>query len=125
MLPPTNGRARHRWRPPPPTHPRTLFITLRESHRLTLSAHAAGHWPAPGRAIGARVLDTDLEAVDEADRSTPLGLAAREGHIALVEALLERGANPHGAGASWATPLAWAERRGHRAIVTLLQSLGA
>lgn len=67
----------------------------------------------------------DLEAVDEADRSTPLGLAAREGHIALVEALLERGANPHGAGASWATPLAWAERRGHRAIVTLLQSLGA
>ncbi len=40
----------------------------------------------------------DLEAVDEADRSTPLGLATREGHIALVEALFGRGANPHGAG---------------------------
>jgi RNA polymerase sigma factor (sigma-70 family) len=67
----------------------------------------------------------DIEAVDEADRSTPLGLAAREGHLELVELLLATGARPDGAGASWATPLAWAQRRRHGAVAELLRSRGA
>jgi len=69
-------------------------------------------------------LGADIEAVDESDRSTPLGLAAREGHMELVEVLLEAGAKPTGAGAAWATPLAWAQRLGHGAVADLLRSRG-
>jgi RNA polymerase sigma factor (sigma-70 family) len=67
----------------------------------------------------------DIEAVDEEDRSTPLGIAAREGDRAQVELLLEKGADPNGAGAPWATPLAWAERRRHTEIAALLRERGA
>ena len=67
----------------------------------------------------------DLEAVDEEDRSTPLGIAAREGNAELVQLLLDAGGRPTGCGASWAAPLAWASRRGHTHIVALLQQHGA
>jgi ankyrin repeat protein len=62
----------------------------------------------------------DINAVDEEDRSTPLGIAARDGKRELVELLLEAGADPGAAGAPWATPAAWAERRGHTDIADLL-----
>jgi ankyrin repeat protein len=42
-----------------------------------------------------------------------------------VELLLEKGADPNGAGAPWATPLAWAERRRHTEIAALLRERGA
>jgi ankyrin repeat protein len=61
----------------------------------------------------------DIDAIDEQDRSTPLGIAAREGKRDLVELLLEAGADPGAAGAPWATPAAWAERRGHAEIAEL------
>ena len=62
----------------------------------------------------------DVNAIDEEDRSTPLGIAAREGRTELVELLLEAGADPEVAGAPWATPLAWAERRGETEMAEIL-----
>lgn len=67
----------------------------------------------------------DVNAIDEEDRSTPLGIAAREGHAALVKLLLENGADPNGAGTNWAKPLAWAQRRGHGMIEATLREGGA
>ncbi len=67
----------------------------------------------------------DIDAVDEEDRSTPLGIAAREGQAEFVDLLLANGADPKAAGANWATPLAWAERRGHERIAAKLRACGA
>jgi ankyrin repeat protein len=67
----------------------------------------------------------DIDAIDEEYRSTPLGLAARWGHPHMVALLLERGADPNKAGASWSTPLAWARKKGHREIEADLRQAGA
>ena len=63
----------------------------------------------------------DIDAVDEEDRSTPLGIAAREGALERVELLLDAGADPSAAGAPWATPAAWAERRGHSEVAEIIR----
>jgi len=66
-----------------------------------------------------------IDPIDEAYQSTPLGLAARWGRTEMVRFLLEKGADPGLAGATWATPLVWAERGGHSAVAALLKkSLG-
>ena len=67
----------------------------------------------------------DPNAIDEEERSTPLGLAARAGEKRTVEYLLEHGADPNLAGAAWATPLAWAQKRGHGEIAVVLRRRGA
>lgn len=67
----------------------------------------------------------DIDAIDEDDRSTPLGIAAREGRAEVVDLLLANGADSTAAGANWATPLAWAERRGHEKIAAMLRAHGA
>lgn len=66
----------------------------------------------------------DINAVDEENRSTPLGIAAREGQAEFVDLLLANGADPNAAGASWAKPLDWAERRGHKKITAKLRTCG-
>ena len=40
-------------------------------------------------------------------------MASRWGQVEMVEYLLNQGADPNKAGASWATPLSWAKRKGH------------
>jgi len=66
-----------------------------------------------------------LDPVDEEYQSTPLGMAARWGHVEMVNWLLQQGANPNKAGASWATPLAWAKKKGHADIEDILLKSGA
>jgi RNA polymerase sigma factor (sigma-70 family) len=67
----------------------------------------------------------DINAIDEEDRSTALGLAARSGEKRTVQYLLDHGADPNLAGAAWATPLAWAQKRGHEEAATILRQHGA
>ncbi|WP_164545418.1 ankyrin repeat domain-containing protein [Paenibacillus albus] len=62
-----------------------------------------------------------LEAVDEENRTTPLGWAAKYGKLEMVTFLLQQGAEIEPVGVpQWATPLAWAQRRGNEAIAKLL-----
>jgi ankyrin repeat protein len=84
-------------------------------HRLTLLHHMA----AEGEIGKARLLldhGAAIDAIDEEYRSTPLGVAARRGQLAMVDLLLSRGADPERAGMPWATPLAWARRKGYDAV---------
>lgn len=71
----------------------------------------------------------DLHARDEDICSTPLGWAAKYGQLAMVELLLQQGAQPNLPDElpdlAWATPLAWAMRRGHAQIAQLLHRRGA
>lgn len=64
----------------------------------------------------------DINRVDDEYRSTPLGYAARWGHVELVKLLLGCGADPNKSGAPWSTPLAWARKKNHDEIENLLQS---
>jgi uncharacterized protein len=110
-------------------HERTAAFLLDHSmdpnhmnwHRLTLLHHMA----AEGEIGKARLLvdhGAAIEAIDEEYRSTPLGLAARRGQLAMVEFLLDRGADSRHAGMPWATPLAWAVKKGHDSIAARLHA---
>ncbi len=67
----------------------------------------------------------DIDPVDEAYQSTPLGLAARWGHLEMVKYLLSHGADINKSGAPWSTPLAWARKKGHREVEEFLLNSGA
>jgi ankyrin repeat protein len=93
-------------------------------HRFTLLHHMA----AEEEVVKAKLLvahGADIDAIDDEYRSGPLGVAARRGQSAMVALLLERGADPVAAGASWAVPLAWAERKGHSHVADMLRKAGA
>ncbi len=66
-----------------------------------------------------------IDPVDEEYFSTPLGMAARWGHLEMVKFLLENGADPGVSGADWSTPLAWSRQKGHREIEDILLNYGA
>jgi uncharacterized protein len=66
-----------------------------------------------------------INPVDEEYQSTPLGMAARWGHIEMVKYLLQQGADPDKSGASWSTPLAWAKKKGHVEIEKILRKARA
>ena len=67
----------------------------------------------------------ELDPVEEEYLSTPLGLAARWGHVEMTNYLLSKGADINKAGASWATPFAWAKKKGHVEIEKILRKSGA
>ena len=67
----------------------------------------------------------DVNYVDDEYRSTPLGYAARWGHVEMVKVLLDSGADPNKSGAPWSTPLSWARRKHHAQVETLLLDAGA
>jgi len=62
----------------------------------------------------------DLEAIDDHLCSTPLAWAAKFGKVAMVELLLQRGAQREPPVPGWALPVEWARRRGHADIVGML-----
>lgn len=67
----------------------------------------------------------NINPIDEAYQSTPLGLAARWGHTEMVKYLLQQRADVNKSGASWATPLAWARKMGHVEVEQILLNSGA
>lgn len=67
----------------------------------------------------------DINPIDEAYHSTPLGLAARWGQTEMVEYLLQQGADPNLSGAAWSTPMAWAKKKGFPEIAKMLVGAGA
>ena len=92
-------------------------------HRFTLLHHMA----ADGESAKARLLldhHAEIDPIDDEYLSTPLGVAARRGQAALVQLLLDRGADPTASGAPWSTPLAWATSKGHDAIAAILRHHG-
>jgi len=64
----------------------------------------------------------DINAIDEEYQSTPLGMAARWGHVEMVSYLIQQGADKNKAGAAWAIPLTWAKRKGHSEIERILHT---
>lgn len=66
-----------------------------------------------------------INALEDEYLSTPLGLAARWGHVEMVEYLLQQGADPNESGAHWSTPLAWARKKGRLEIERILLEAGA
>ena len=93
-------------------------------HHFTLLHHMAAEGDIPKARL---LLDhgAGINTIDEEYRSTPLGCAARRGQKEMVGLLLERGADPNRAGASWATPLAWSRKKGRAAIEADLRLAGA
>jgi uncharacterized protein len=67
----------------------------------------------------------DVNYIDDEFRSTPLGYAARWGHVAMVKLLLDSGANPNRSGAPWSTPLAWAQKKNNVEVEKILHEAGA
>ena len=51
-------------------------------------------------------------------------MAARWGHVEMVNYLIAKGADINKAGASWSTPLAWAKKKGHAEIEKVLIDAG-
>ena len=66
-----------------------------------------------------------INAIEEEYQSTPLGMAARWGQIEMVEFLLNKGADPQLAGATWSTPLSWSRSKSHGEIESILLKAGA
>jgi len=66
----------------------------------------------------------DLNLIDDAYQSTPLGLAVRWGQVEMVEYLLKQKADPNKSGAPWSPPLAWARKKEHAEIEEMLKKAG-
>lgn len=69
--------------------------------------------------------DAHIDPIEDEYQSTPLGMAARWGHIHMVTYLLDQGADVNKSSAAWSTPLSWAQKKGHKKIEDILLNAGA
>ena len=66
----------------------------------------------------------DVNSQDEAVKNTALHYASANGHVAIVDKLLERGAEKDAANESGNTALHWAAQNGHTEVVLRLLNAG-
>ena len=66
-----------------------------------------------------------INPIEEEYQSTPLGMAARWGHLEMVKYLLRQGADPTMAGAIWSTPVTWARKKRYPEVELALVNAGA
>ena len=90
-------------------------------HLAALRGSAGSHGTILARLLAARV------PADQPDAQglSPLHKAAVQGHVAVVEALLQAGANPNAGARDGSTPLHLAAHKGHAALASLLAGAGA
>jgi ankyrin repeat protein len=67
----------------------------------------------------------DIAGKDNRSGQTALSWAAMGGHEAMVELLLEKGADMECRSNDYRKPLWWAAKKGHKAVVKLLLEKGA
>ncbi len=81
--------------------------------------HYAALDETPDRAEWLIAAGIEIDAIDHQSGTTPLGLAAWNGNLAIVDFLLNQGADaslPHES--KWAQPLTFAKEQGHNEIVS-------
>ena len=71
--------------------------------------------------ISCHLVDVDCVGLE---KITPLGSATREGHIGVIQALLDRGADPNKPNVNGFTPVHWAANKSHKDVVNLLNRNG-
>ncbi|EAN82769.1 ankyrin repeat protein [Trypanosoma cruzi] len=102
-------------------------VTERDANRMTLLHHAAfsGKICIVDAILSAQPMQTvDLDAAD-AGGWTPLHYAAERGFTAVVERLLDEGANPNARDEMKRTPLHLAAGAGHVGVLQILLKNGA
>jgi len=109
------------------------ILTELTSHGMNINArdwygrtflHYAAFDETTDRAGWLLAAGIDINAIDHESGTTALGLAAWNGGLAMVDFLLENGADPslpHGS--EWATPLVFAETQQHEDVVKRLRDI--
>jgi ankyrin repeat protein len=95
----------------------------KEFPRQTTGLHLAAWFGIP-RVVN-DLLESDCLDFPDSDGQTPLSWAAQWGQEAIVQLLLEKGADLESKSNNGRTPLSWAAEEGHEAIVQLLLKKGA
>ncbi|CAG9983753.1 unnamed protein product [Clonostachys byssicola] len=112
---------------------KTGFVTIAGNDSWTplIAASRKGYIDMIKQLLASKTIQgVDLEAKDPATGQTVLLWAAEKGYTAIVQLLVEKGANIEARGAPWPMPwsrtaLARAAEKGHAAIVQLLLEEGA
>jgi ankyrin repeat protein len=96
-----------------------LDINSRDWYGRSFLHHVAGE--APDRAIWLLAHGVEINSIDKQSGATALGIAAWAGNLAMVDVLLQHGADPslpHDS--KWAQPISFAMKQGHDEVVKRL-----